>query len=100
MLAGLAAAASKSCWNGFGLMDGLPAEQETFALYYAKYLIAHQGYQPGVVPEAEELARTCDYVLTKADGVSFAIVAIVDREAHPEKVFTLSSYQVEAIAKA
>ena len=81
-------------------MDGSAPAKETFAAYFAKYLIARQGYQPLAPPEAAELVDQCDFVLTKSDGVTFAIVAIVDREADPQKIVALSSYAVDGIAKA
>ena len=71
---------------------------ETFAAYYAKYLIGRKGYQSEIVPELQPLAEICDYVLVLMDGPSFIAVAIIDREAHPEKVFSATVADVQHIA--
>ena len=58
-------------------LDQLPVE--TFADYLAKALIARKGYRRGTVPEARALFSHCDAVLTRANGVTLTIAAIIDR---------------------
>jgi rhomboid protease GluP len=72
--------------------------EQSFAAYLAKALAAKKGYRPGTVPEAEELFEHCSEVLTRADGLTFAIVAIVDRDAEPERRFGLTKEALERIA--
>ncbi|MGB8738018.1 MAG: rhomboid family intramembrane serine protease [Rhodomicrobium sp.] len=74
--------------------------EEKFAAYLAKALIAKKGYRPGTVPEAHELSAHCDAVLTRADGLTVSIVAIVDREADPTRRFGLAGVAVEEIGRA
>src|SRR4051812_19719603 len=74
--------------------------EETFCRYLAKQLIAKRGFVPGAVPEAGEIAAQSDVILTYIDGYSPIIVALIDREAHPDKAFTLSPARVREIAKA
>lgn len=74
------------------------AEKETFARYFAKYLIARRGYKAGAVPEILPLAKACDYILVKADGLTFSVTVIVDREAHPEKRFSETVANVRLMA--
>jgi rhomboid protease GluP len=76
------------------------AHTETFCLYLAKQLVAKRGFVPGVAPEAHEIAAQSDYILSFTDGYSPIIVALIDREAHPDKAFTLSAERVRAIAEA
>ena len=76
------------------------AHAETFCLYLAKQLVAKRGFVPGVAPEAHEIAAQSDYILSFTDGYSPIIVALIDREAHPDKAFTLSAERVRAIAEA
>jgi rhomboid protease GluP len=73
--------------------------EQTFASYLAKALIAKKGYQSGTVPEARELFAHCDAVLTLADGVSLAIIGIVDLEADPSRRFGLGKEELERIGK-
>ena len=63
--------------------------EDSFASYLAKHYIGRKGFQPGTVPEAEPLAQVCDIVLTQADGMSFQVVCIVDREKNPQKTFAM-----------
>jgi rhomboid protease GluP len=77
-----------------------PSGPETTAVYLARSLIADRGYTDGVVAEAMPFVAACDYVLTKGDGVSFTLVLIVDREAHPERRFGMTLDQVVAVAAA
>ncbi len=76
--------------------SGQPAEQ-TFASYLAKALIAKKGYRPGTVPEARTLFAHCDAVLTLADGLTMAIVGIVDLEANPSRRFGLGKEELDRI---
>lgn len=76
------------------------APHDTFCVYFAKQLIARMGYARCELPEAAELAAHADIVLSLDDGFSLTIACLVDREAHPGKVFGLSSYAVESIGEA
>ncbi len=71
--------------------------EESFAAYLAKALIAMKGYRRGTVPEAKELFAHCDAVLTRADGLTLAIVAIVDRGADPSRRFGLTKEALDEI---
>jgi len=69
-----------------------PAEAagpEPFAQYLARLHVVEKGYRLGTVPEAAALAKACDLVLTYADGMTFAILGIVDAERDPERRFEL-----------
>ncbi|MGO9174376.1 MAG: rhomboid family intramembrane serine protease [Rhodomicrobium sp.] len=70
---------------------------ESFAAYLARALIAKKGYRPGTVPEAHALFEHCDAVLTRADGLTLSIVAIVDRESDPSRRFGLTQEALEKI---
>jgi rhomboid protease GluP len=70
---------------------------DSFAAYLAKALIAKKGYRPGTVPEAHALFEHCDAVLTRADGLTLSIVAIVDRESDPSRRFGLTQEALEKI---
>lgn len=72
---------------------------QTFALYLAKQYIAKKGFNPGTVPEAEELTVASDIVLTRADGMNFHILCLVDCEKHPEKQFGLPPAKVQEIGE-
>ncbi len=75
------------------------AHTETFATYLAKQFVSKKGYLPGTVPEAERLTAASDIILTLHDGVPFTIVCLIDREAHPGKRFTISTDDLETIAR-
>jgi rhomboid protease GluP len=72
---------------------------QTFAAYLAKQYMAKKGFSPGTVPEASGLVSGSDIVLTRADGMSFQITCMIDREAHANKRFELSRDAVEEIGK-
>src|SRR5436190_12587937 len=74
--------------------------RDTFCLYLAKQLVARQGFVPGAPADAAEIAAQSDYILSFSDGYSPVIIALIDREAHPDKTFTLSAERVRAIAQA
>src|SRR5882724_291401 len=76
-----------------------PRERDTFARYLAKQYIANKGYKLGTAPEAAALAAASDIVLTRADGLSFQIICIVDREARPEANFALTREAVAQIGQ-
>ena len=77
-----------------------PAGPEPFALYLARLYIAEKGYRPGTVPEAAALADACDVVLTYSDGMTFAILGIVDAERDPKRRVDLSADLLIDIGKA
>jgi rhomboid protease GluP len=72
---------------------------ETFCLYLAKQLVAKRGFVPGAPQEAGEITAQSDIILTFTDGYTPIIIALIDREAHPDKVFTLPAERVRAIAQ-
>jgi rhomboid protease GluP len=76
------------------------ASGETFCIYLAKQLIAKQGFVTGAPAQVAEIAAQSDYLLSFNDGYSSVIVAMIDREAHPDKAFTLSVLRVRAIAES
>jgi len=78
--------------------DAVPGD--TFCLYLARQLVAKQGFVPGAPADADEIAAQSDYILTFSDGYSPIIIALIDREAHPDEVFTLSAERVRAVAQA
>jgi rhomboid protease GluP len=73
---------------------------EPFALYLARLYVTEKGYRLGTVPEAAAIAEAADVVLTYADGMSFAILAIVDAERDPERHFGLAAAELIEIGKA
>lgn len=73
---------------------------DTTALYLAKRMCAERGYSPGTVPEAAAFAEASDIVLTKADGMSFQVICIIDREADPGRTFGLTRDTVTETGKA
>ncbi len=79
------------------MQDFGETRQESFAAYLAKALIAKKGYRPGTVPEAHELFEHCDAVLTRSDGLTLAIVAIVDRQSDPSRRFGLTKEALQKI---
>jgi rhomboid protease GluP len=74
-------------------------EEESFARYLARRLVAEQGFHEGPLPEAQELSAASDVVLTYSDGLSAAIVCIVDREREPSRRFGLDVAALERIGK-
>lgn len=85
--------------NMQGNLEVAGTDGETFAEYLARYYIHKRGFKPGTVPEAQALAASGGVVLTKADGLSFSIVALVDAEKHPGKRFELPAETVREIAR-
>lgn len=81
-------------------MPYVPAPQSTFCSYLAKQFIAKKGFSTITPPELAPLAAVCDDVLTFSDGMTFSILCLIDREAHPGKSFDLTIYDVQAIGEA
>lgn len=77
-----------------------PVEEEPFALYLARKLVAEQGFHPGTFPEAAALAVSSDVVLTYSDGMSPVIVCLVDREQERVRHFSLDTGALERIGEA
>jgi rhomboid protease GluP len=75
------------------------AGTQSFAAYLAKQYMAKKGFTSGTVPEANGLVSGSDIVLTRADGMSFQVLCLIDGEAHAGKRFELSRDAVEAIGK-
>lgn len=76
-----------------------PSAGVPFAAYFAKYKVARRGYQLADVPELQPLVAVCDYLLVRADGFRFSLIAIVDRDARPEARFTLNVTQLWEIGR-
>ena len=73
---------------------------ETFAAYFVKHLVGRQGYGAANLKELEPLAKLCDYLVVRTDGVRLAVTAIIDREAHPDKTFPVTPDIVQSVAEA
>jgi hypothetical protein len=80
--------------------SGVANPAETFCQYLARQLVAVEGFTPGAPAELHEIAAQCDDVLSSSDGHSSVFVALIDREAHPDKAFTLAATHVREIAEA
>ena len=80
--------------------DVAEPRQESFAPYLVKVLIAKKGYRRGALPEAQELYQHCSEVLTRANGLTLSIVAIVDRESDPSSQPGLTKETLERIGTA
>lgn len=76
------------------------ASQDTFSTYLAKQFIAKKGFSAAFVPELAPLTAVCDSVLTFSDGMTFSILCLIDREAHPGKLFDVSLPDVQSIGEA
>ena len=72
---------------------------DAFTIYLAKQFIVKQGFEPARVPELVGLASACDVVLTFADGHSFIIVCMVDREAQPDKSLAMTIDQLDDVGQ-
>ena len=73
---------------------------ESFAIYFAKRLIADEQLTNGTVEEATALQPFADVMLTESDGLRFAITCIVDAEKDPEKRFSPSPEVLKAVSAA
>ena len=80
--------------------DIAPIPSQTFCTYLAKQFIAKRGFQHADIPEANALFPVSDFVLTLFDGMTLTILCMIDREAHPNKVFALRPYEVIEIGEA
>jgi rhomboid protease GluP len=78
----------------------LPDAPDTFCSYLARQFIAKQGYAVSSIAEAVPLAENCDILLSHFDGYSLKLLCLIDREAHPAKVFGLTPEAVTDIGKA
>jgi len=74
------------------------AEPDTFARYLAQRLVADKGYHRGAVAEIAELAAVSDLVLTRSTPGGFTIVAILDAEGDPARVFALETDRLVVMA--
>ena len=77
----------------------LREKQSTAAEYLAERMCAEKGCARDSVPEARTLAEASDILLTKADGLTFSLTCVVDRDAHPERRFPLDRDAVVAAAQ-
>jgi len=79
-----------------------PQEQgdNSFADYAAFMFAKLGGFSPGVPPEAAAIAEASDSVLSGLGAGGFEIIAIIDRDRHPDKRFLLTRKALEEIARA
>jgi rhomboid protease GluP len=84
--------------------DPMPGPPEiplqTFCIYLARQFIAKKGFGIARAPELERLAAASDIVLTQSDGYRFSILCMIDREAHPGKIFNLGVEELREIGEA
>ena len=73
---------------------------QTFCIYLARQFIAKKGFDIARVPEVGRLAAVSDVVLTQSDGYRFNILCMIDREAHPGKIFNLGVEELREIGEA
>jgi rhomboid protease GluP len=73
---------------------------QTFCIYLARQFIAKKGFGIARAPELERLAAVSDIVLTQSDGYRFNILCMIDREAHPGKIFNLGVEELREIGEA
>ena len=66
----------------------------------AQAFIAKRGYVPQTVSEAMPLTTACDAVLTRADGMNFSIICIVDAENAASKRFDVRKEVAKEILAA
>ena len=71
----------------------------TFCIYLAKQFIVKQGFQPARAPELAGLADACDVLLTFADGYSFIIVCMIDRQARPDRSRAITIDELDDIGQ-
>jgi rhomboid protease GluP len=72
---------------------------QTFCIYLARQFIAKKGFGIARAPELEPLAAVSDVVLTQSDGHTFSILCMIDREAHPGKIFNLGVEELREIGE-
>lgn len=70
---------------------------ESFACYLSRVYVARKGFALGTVDEAKPLEEACDIVLTRLDGLTVEILCVIDREANPDRRFTLAANEVRDI---
>ena len=78
-------------------MDG--TSDRTLTEYLARYFIARHGYSTQVPPEAADLVKACDVVLTALNWGSLHLLCFVDAQRYPGKQFGLSPERVREIAR-
>ncbi|MHB1845050.1 MAG: rhomboid family intramembrane serine protease [Deltaproteobacteria bacterium] len=79
----------------------MPGETpKTLTEKLAAWHVAKKGYQTGTVPEAAPLLEAADHVLTYSDGLAFSILCLVDRDAHPDRRFSLSPERLRELGQA
>jgi rhomboid protease GluP len=78
-------------------MDGTSGG--TLANYLASYFIARHGFTTQVPPEAADLVKACDVVLTSMSWGSLHLLCFVDGQTRPGKQFGLPPERVREIAK-
>src|SRR3978361_35260 len=73
---------------------------QTSSIYLARQFIAKKGFGIAREPELERLAAVSDIVLTQSDGYRFNVLCMIDREAHPGKIFDLEVEELREIGEA
>lgn len=63
----------------------------------ADAFVARLGYAGGTVDEADLLARGCDFILSKRDGLTFSIVCIIDAESSDSPRFQVEKQAAKDI---
>jgi rhomboid protease GluP len=83
------------------VQSGPPAaSHESFCTYLVKQFVAKKGLELAHVPEIERLRDACDIILTRSDGYTFSILAMVDREARPDAAFGLGADELKEIGES
>lgn len=77
----------------------LPNAPDTFCTYLARQFIGKRGFSQSVPAEAAPLAEHCDILLSNSDGFTTTLLCLVDREAHPGKIFDMAPEQVAAVGR-
>lgn len=72
----------------------------TAANCLARAFVAKRGYVENAVDEAIPLVNACDVILTRADGMNFSIVCIVDAESTASKRFDFARGAAKEILAA
>ena len=81
-------------------VSGPDGANDSFAIYFAKRLVAEEGFTEGTVEEARALMDACDVLLMYTDGMRFSLVCVVDAERDPTRKFALPPEVVRGIAEA
>ncbi len=70
------------------------------AVRISRRFVEARGYLVGTAPELAPLEPACDFLLTKHDGLTFSIVAIVDAERDDERRFDVEPDRIHEVLAA